>query len=161
MDARDGRSLAAIVLLVVFVGWQLSAYAAHADARTAYPTASELEGNFEGFHGQEVDVWVTVAARTDDGFRATNGWQVALDDRRTALDAGDSVQVYGIAEPGPRIDAERVTVVDARNRQYMLGSSLLGALLTLGAVIHHWRPSLDEGYLVARSNAGDTEGGDR
>jgi len=147
-----------IVCLLAFVGWGLVDYAAGMDARSAYPTDRELSENFRAHHGEAVDTWVTVAERRDGAFVTAEGWVVTADRLPSSLDAGDGVQVYGTARPGPRIAAERLVVTDRRNRQYMFAVSALGLVLAVGATLRYWRPALGDGYLVPRGT-GD-EGGD-
>lgn len=147
-----------VVVLLGAVGWQLVDYAAHEADHAAYPTAEQLDRDFEQYHGQEIDQWVTVAERTDDGFTTTGGWTVEPADGvslPTRLDAGDSVQVYGIARPGPTVEARRLALTDSTNRAYMLAVSALGLVLAVGATLRHWRPSLTAGYVVPRTPRGD------
>jgi hypothetical protein len=134
--------VALVCLLVAFVGWQLTDYAVRMDDRLVYPTDGELTDDFAAYHGQEVDVWLTVASRNGDSFRSARGWTVTADSLPASLDPGDSVQVYGIARPGPSIEARRVVVTDATNRQYLYGISALALLLAVGLTLRHWRPSL-------------------
>jgi hypothetical protein len=151
-----------IACVLAFVGWGLVDYAAGMDAHYAYPTDRELREDFATYHGEQVDTWVTVAERRDGSFVTKSGWVVTADSLPPALDAGDSVQVYGTARPGPRIDAERLAVTDSRNRAYMLGVSALGLLLAVAATLWFWRPEFRRGYLVPRAtDAGhtDREGG--
>lgn len=143
-----------VVVLLAAVGWQLVDYAAHEADHAVYPTAEQLDDNFEQYHGEEIDQWVTVAERTDSGFRTTSGWTVRPADGVTLparLDAGDSVQVYGIARPGPAVEARRLALTDSTNRAYMLAVSALGVLLAVGATLRHWRPSLAAGSVVPRT----------
>jgi hypothetical protein len=148
------RALLVVVLLAA-VGWQLVDYAAHEADHAVYPTSRELTGDFEQYHGDAIDQWVTVAERTDEGFRTTNGLTVRPTDGITLpdrLDAGDSVQVYGVARPGPTVEVRRVSLTDSTNRAYMLVVSAVGLLLALGATLRHWRPSLAAGYVLPRTD---------
>jgi hypothetical protein len=147
-----------IACLLGGVGWGLVDYAAGMDTHYAYPTDRELAADFGAAHGEAVDTWVTVAERTDEGFRTQRGWVVTADSLPGDLDAGDSVQVYGTARPGPRIDADRIAVTDSTNRGVMFAVSALGLLLAVGATLRHWRPALRRGYLVPRAaDAGRTD----
>lgn len=146
-----------IVCALAFVGWGLVDYAAGMDAHYAYPTDRELATDFATYHGQQVDTWVTVAERRDGSFVTARGWVVTAESLPASLDAGDSVQVYGTARPGPRIDARRLAVTDSTNRAFMLGVSALGLLLAVGATLRYWRPGFRRGYLVPRTSGGGPE----
>jgi len=152
MRERPALRVAVVCLLVGVVGVQLVDYAAHEDDRRVYPTSTELDTDFERYHGQAVDVWLTVETRTDRGFTATNGWTVTAERLPDSLDPGDEVQVYGIARPGPSIDAERVVVTDARNRTYMLAVSALAVLVVAGYGLRHWRPAPEPVYFLPRKS---------
>jgi len=147
-----------IACALSLVGWGLVDYAAGMDANYAYPTDRELATDFAASHGQQVDTWVTVAERRDGEFVTESGWVVTADSLPPSLDAGDSVQVYGTARPGPRIAADRLAVTDGTNRGFMLGVSVCGLLLAVGATLRHWRPALRAGYLVPRATEGDGAG---
>jgi hypothetical protein len=151
-----------IVCALALVGWGLVDYAAGMDAQYAYPTDRELTRDFAAYHGEQVDTWVTVAERREASFVTARGWVVTAESLPATLDAGDSVQVYGTARPGPHIDAERLAVTDGTNRAFMLGVSALGLLLAVAATLWSWRPDLRRGYLVPRAAdaaSGDGEGG--
>lgn len=149
-----------IACALAFVGWSLVDYAAGMDAHYTYPTDRELTRDFAAYHGQQVDTWVTVAERHEGEFVTAKGWVVTADSLPQSLDAGDSVQVYGTARPGPRIAADRLAVTDSTNRTYMLAVSALGLLLAIGATLRHWRPALRAGYLVPRSEKQGGRGDD-
>ncbi|WP_136715885.1 hypothetical protein [Halorientalis salina] len=151
MRERPVVRLALIGLLLAVCGVQLADYATHEDEKRVYPTGTELDDDFERYHGERVDVWLTVDRRTEDGFRATNGWAVTAESLPSALDPGDEVQVYGTARPGPAVDAERVVVTDARNRTYMLAASALALLLVGGYSLRHWQPEPMSGYFRPRN----------
>jgi hypothetical protein len=144
-----------IVCALAFVAWGLVDYAAGMDANYAYPTDRELTTDFAAYHGQHVDTWVTVAERRDGAFVTDRGWVVTADSLPPSLDAGDSVQVYGTARPGPRIAADRLAVTDSTNRVFMLAVSALGLLLAVGATLRRWRPVFRVGYLVPRATGSD------
>lgn len=146
-----------VACALALVGWGLVDYAAGMDANYAYPTDRELTADFAAYHGQQVDTWVTVAERRDGAFVTDRDWVVTADSLPPSLDAGDSVQVYGTARPGPRIAADRLAVTDSTNRVFMLAVSALGLLLAAGATLRHWRPALRAGYLVPRATSGGAD----
>lgn len=138
---RPAVRVAVACLLLVLVGAQLVVYAAGAEHHSEYPRFRELQQDSPAHHGQAVAVWVTPTARTEDGFRTAVGWTVTLADPHPALDVGDSVQVYGVARPGPRIEARRVVVTDAANRTYLWAASVVGLALMVALGLWHWRPT--------------------
>lgn len=160
MRERPVVRLALVCLLVLVVGGQLVHYASHEDDRRRYPTGTELNSDFSQYHGQEVDVWLTVETRTDDGFRATNGWTVSTDTLPDGLDPGEQVQVYGVARPGPSIEAQRVVVTDSENRRYMLVVSALGLLVTAGYTLRYWRPAPRTLYFLPRKSTDEESVGE-
>lgn len=157
MRERPVVRLALVCLLLLVLGGQLVHYAADEETHRVYPAGSELATDFETYHGREVDVWLTVETRTEGGFRATSGWTVTADSLPDRLDTGEKAQVYGIARPGPSIDAQRVVVTDAENRTYMLVVSALALLLVTGYTLSQWRLSLRSGYFLPRNQSTETQ----
>ena len=155
MRERPLVRLALVCLLLGVVALQLVDYAAHEADHRIYPTATDLDSDFEQYHGQSVDVWLTVEGRTEDGFRATNGWAVTAETLPSDLDPDEKVQVYGVARPGPSIAADRVVVTDAWNRTYMLVVSALALVLTVGYTLRHWRPVPTRASVRPRTRQGE------
>lgn len=128
-------------------------YADRVDDATRYPSADALETDYERYLDEEIRVWLRIEA-VGNGVVRGSGWTVRLDAVPDGLDEGDSVQVVGTAHPDRTIEARELFVTHRENKLYMYGASALAVLLTVAAVLWHWRASPDRLALVARERGG-------
>ncbi|MBX0302455.1 hypothetical protein [Haloarcula salinisoli] len=153
------RRLLVALLLVTAMGALTVDYAASADANTAYPAQPDVEESPSAYHGERVVLWLTVTAVGDGRFTAGH-WTVEATPVPASLDVGDTVAVAGTARPGHRLEANSISVIDATNRRYLYGVSVLALLASGLFVLARWRLDVQELALVPRGTETDSTGGD-
>lgn len=157
------RSVAVLALLACLLAMTVH-YGAAADAHDPYPTTSDLATDYGAHVGDEFFGWMYVVA-------VENGGLVVADTRHLAVvlragpappgvAAGDVVQVYGVLEPGKRIDQRRVVVSRQGDRTRMFGVSALAGLGALALFFREWTVDRERLAFVPRSGheEGESDG---
>ncbi len=103
-----------------------------------------LFGEVQSINGEKLEMDGTLAGSPEQTFAVT-GVDAAV--RNKVELAGNAIQVYGTVDSdGATIAADRI-VVDfrhTRDRIYVYGSSLLGALVGITVFLRHWRVNIRE-----------------
>ncbi|GCF13265.1 hypothetical protein Harman_12000 [Haloarcula mannanilytica] len=122
-----------------------------------YPDAEELAAEYDSYVGQDVMIFGTVTEHSEGGMEImaeSDGTSITLQvtGTETAVEPGGVVQVYGTLEPGQRITAERIEVVNSSRwaELYKYGASVVGALGFLLLFFRYWRLNRDTWTLEAR-----------
>lgn len=144
--------LAALAVIVAALGGLSVHYDATEEERLPYPTATEINAEYDAHVGQETRVFGTIRSSNDAADRATievdsdaGCYELTVRNFDADVRRGGTVQVYGVLEADRTIDAHRVTVVNpsARSALYKYAVSAVGAALVLVVFFREWRFDTD------------------
>ena len=145
------RVLLAVVSVLSLLGLCIH-YGATDDDRWPYPTAEQLDAEYERYVGEDVLLFGDVRSVRGDGMELevpvsggdSDHIVVTTDRVPDGLEEGGFVQVYGVIQPDNHVDAMEVAVVDRTpaHRLYKLAVSVIGLGVAAGYFLWHWRWSL-------------------
>jgi len=152
------RLLLAVVLVGVVVGMGVH-YDTAEDERWPYPTADDVGAEYDRHVGDRAFLFGTVESVSGDTARLTveyerGSFPLTVRGFEADVDPGGTVQVLGRLEPGERMDAERVVVVNPAGSTllYKYSTSLVGAALVLVAFFRYWAVDWGSLSLEARGD---------
>jgi hypothetical protein len=180
------RLLAIVAVFAALLGLIVWSGASPADPmETEAPTEVDVTPDRESYVGEQValggevvDTDPVVVATRASGYGQFTVVEADETTRNTddPLETGEQITAYGTLEDESTLDAERITVQNPSDTQYMMIVSLIGGLLVAGRLLRDWRVDVDrlafvprerarprsddDGRRAARSNAADSAGAD-
>lgn len=117
-----------------------------------YQSGDTIERNYQDYVGTQVHLWATVAAETEDGvvIKAGRLRLTTTSIPPSAVDPGDSIQIYGELQADNRIAVDRFHAKSPTERLYMYGISLVGATLAAVGFLQRWSIDLRAWQFVPR-----------
>ncbi|WP_265110594.1 hypothetical protein [Halosolutus halophilus] len=179
LAGQRGRTLAALVLVVLLAGCLVWAGATPGDPTTSeYPDEVDVTPSPETYVGEQVVLGgfvvdtdpIVIATRASGYGRFTlAGANDHLQNADGPLERGDRVTAFGRLEDESTLVVERTTTREPSETYYMLGVSLVGGLWVASRWLRDWRfdrttlafAPRDESATPQDHPRGDGDGGER
>ncbi|WP_336343396.1 hypothetical protein [Halalkalicoccus ordinarius] len=144
IDRLGSRLLGLAVLLCVLFGLLVGAGTLAPDpSMNRYPDHGALDGNYDAYEGDRVEVSGTVVAvdpvvveHRDD---IDGALTLTIENVDEPVEPGQELRVFGTARPGGTIDAEETVVVSRWETYYAWIVSFVAGLWVLGRFLRDWR----------------------